>query len=263
MVTEDRVINLEATLARFIEHTDLAIAASHEDIAEIRASNARTDRQLLEMQRQADKEREHTDLAIAASHEDIAEIRASNARTDRQLLEMQQQADKEREQADKERQQADKERQQADKDRKDFNKRLAGISDSMGTLIEDMVAPCGFQLASTIFGSEEAQTCAIRLKRKHPARSGELMELDLLSIGPSKVLVVEVKRRLDAAKIAEYQAKLERFPEFFPELAAKTLCLAVASVYLDPSVVAFLNRASVYGIAMGDEVMEVINLGQF
>ena len=50
MVTEDRVINLEATLVRFIEHTDLAIA-------EIRASNARTDRQLLEMQRQADKER--------------------------------------------------------------------------------------------------------------------------------------------------------------------------------------------------------------
>jgi hypothetical protein len=210
MVTEDRVINLEATLARFIEHTGLAIAASHEDIAEMRASNARTDRQLLEMQRQADKERE-----------------------------------------------------QADKDRKDFNKRLAGISDSMGTLIEDMVAPCGFQLASTIFGSEEAQTCAIRLKRKHPARSGELMELDLLSIGPSKVLVVEGKRRLDAAKIADYQAKLDRFPEFFPELAAKTLCLAVASVYLDPSVVAFLNRASVYGIAMGDEVMEVINLGQF
>ena len=263
MVTEDRVINLEATLVRFIEHTDLAIA-------EIRASNARTDRQLLEMQRQADKERKHADLAIAASHEDIAEIRASNARTDRQLLEMQRQADKEREQADKERQQADKERQQADKerqqadkDRKDFNKRLAEISDSMGTLIEDMVAPCGFQLARTIFGSEEAQTCAIRLKRKHPARPGELMELDLLAIGPSKVLVVEVKRRLDAAKIAEYQAKLERFPEFFPELAAKTLCLAVASVYLDPSVVAFLNRERVYGIAMGDEVMEVINLGQF
>ncbi|MGA2662547.1 MAG: hypothetical protein ABSH34_34135, partial [Verrucomicrobiota bacterium] len=112
MVTEDRVINLEATLARFIEHTD---------------------------------------LIVAAIHEDIAEIRAGHARTDRQLLEMQQQADKERQQADKERQQAEKERQQAEKDRKDFNKRLAEISDSMGTLIEDMVAPCGFQLARTVF----------------------------------------------------------------------------------------------------------------
>jgi Holliday junction resolvase len=203
MVTEDRVINLEATLARFIEHTDLI----------------------------------------------VAEIRAGQARTDRQLLEMQQQADKER--------------QQADKDRKDFNKRLAEISDSMGTLIEDMVAPCGFQLTRTIFGSEEAQTCAIRVKRKHPARPGEVMELDLLAIGPAKLLVVEVKRRIDAAKVAEYRDKLKRLPEFFPELAGKTLCAAVASVYVESSVIAFLNREKVYGIAMGDEVMEVINLGQF
>ena len=210
MVTEDRVINLEATLARFIEHTDLIVAAIHEDIAEIRAGHARTDRQLLEMQQQADKER-----------------------------------------------------QQADKDRKDFNKRLAEISDSMGTLIEDMVAPCGFQLARTVFGSEEAQTCAIRVKRKHPARPGEVMELDLLAIGPAKLLVVEVKRRIDAAKVAEYRDKLKRLPEFFPELAGKTLCAAVASVYLEPSVIAFLNREKVYGIAMGDEVMEVVNLGQF
>jgi len=210
MVTEDRVINLEATLARFIEHTDLMIAAIHEDVAEIRAGHARTDRQLLEIQQQAEKDR-----------------------------------------------------QAAEKDRKDFNKRLAEVSDSMGTLIEDMVAPCGFQLARTVFGSEEAQACAIRVKRRHPARRGEVMELDLLAIGPAKLLVVEVKRRIDAAKVAEYRDKLERFPEFFPELADKTLCAAVASVYLEPSVVAFLNREKVYGIAMGDEVMEVINLGQF
>ena len=210
MVTEDRVINLEATLARFIEHTDLMIAAIHEDVAEIRAGHARTDRQLLEMQQQADKDR-----------------------------------------------------RQAEQDRKDFNKRLAEISDSVGTLIEDMVAPCGFQLARTVFGSEEAQACAIRVKRRHPARRGELIEIDLLAIGPAKLLVVEVKRRIDAAKVAEYRDKLKRFPEFFPELAGKTLCAAVASVYLEPSVVAFLNREKVYGIAMGDEVMEVINLGQF
>jgi hypothetical protein len=231
MVTEDRVINLETALARFIEHTDLAIA-------EIRASNARTDRQLLEMQQQADKERQQADKE-------------------------RQRADKDRQRADKDRQRADKDRQRAEKDRKDFNKRLAEISDSMGTLIEDMVAPCGFQLARTVFGSEEAQTCAIRVKRKHPARPGEVMELDLLAIGPAKLLVVEVKRRIDAAKVAEYRDKLKRLPEFFPELAGKILCAAVASVYLEPSVVAFLNREKVYGIAMGDEVMEVINLGQF
>ena len=91
MVTEDRIINLESVLARFIEQTGRCIASMHEDVAEIRASNARTDRRLLEMQQQAERDR-----------------------------------------------------QQAEKDRKDFNNRLAEISDSMGTLVEDMVAPCGF-----------------------------------------------------------------------------------------------------------------------
>ncbi len=217
MLIEERVTNVEAALARFMEQTSMILAAIHEDIAEIRASNARTDRQLLEMQQQAEKDR----------------------------------------------QRADADRQQAEKDRKDFNKRLAEISDSMGTLIEDMVAPCGFPLARTIFATEEAQTCAIRLKRKHPALPGEMMELDLLALGPTKVLVVEVKRRLDAGRASEYRQKLARFFEFFPELADKTLCPAVASVYLDPSVIACLNHERLHGIAMGDEVMEVVNLGQF
>src|SRR5947209_12059600 len=139
MVTEERVINLEATLARFIEQTNMFIAANHEEVAEIRASNARTDRQLLEMQQQAERDR-----------------------------------------------------QESEKERKQFRKQFADISDSMGTLIEDMVAPCGFQLAKAIFATEEAQNCAIRLRCKHPSQSGESMELDMLAVGPTKVLVVEV-----------------------------------------------------------------------
>lgn len=231
MLIEERVNQVEAALARFMEQTSLILAAIHEDIAEIRASNARTDRQLLELQQQADQDR--------------------------------QRADQDRQRADQDRRQAEEDRQRAEKDRKDFNKRLAEISDSMGTLIEDMVAPCGFQLARAIFATEEAQTCAIRLKRKHPTLPGEMMELDLLALGPTKVLVVEVKRRLDAGRASEYREKLARLPEFFPELADKTVCPAVASVYLESSVVACLNRERLYGIAMGDEVMEVVNLGQF
>ncbi len=74
---------------------------------------------------------------------------------------------------------------------------------------------------------------------------------------------MEVKRRLDAGKAAEYRQKLARLCEFFPYLAGKTICPAVASVYLEPSAIAFLNREKFYGIAMGDEVMEVVNVGQF
>lgn len=158
---------------------------------------------------------------------------------------------------------AEKERAAAERDRKDFNKRLAELSDSMGTLLEDMVAPCGFQLARAIFATEEAGTCAVRLKRKHPTQRGEMMELDLLAVGPTKVLIVEVKRRMDAEKAAQLQAKAAAFSGYFPEYAGRQVLCAVASVYLDPSVVTFLNREKIYGIAMGEETMEVVNLGAF
>jgi hypothetical protein len=257
MLTDERVTNVEAALASFIQHSERVIAAIHEDVAEMRASNARTDRQLLEMRQQADRDRQQAEKERQQDRQ--------QADKDRQQAENERQQD--RQQADKDRQQAEKarqeDRQQADKDRKDFNKRLAEISDSMGTLIEDMVAPCGFNLAKAIFRTEEAETCAIRIKRKNPLRPGEMMELDLLAVGPTKLLAVEVKRRPDAGKVAEYRDKLKQLPEFFPEFANKTVYPAFASVYIEPSVLAFLNREKIYGIAMGDEVMEVVNLGQF
>ncbi len=58
--------------------------------------------------------------SVAEIRASTAEIRASNLRTDAQLLEMQRQAEKDR--------------QQAEKDRRDFNKRIAALSDSMGTM---------------------------------------------------------------------------------------------------------------------------------
>lgn len=246
MITEERVTHLEATLARFIDQTSIILAEIHEDIAESRASNARTDRQLLQMQQQAEKRLERADK----------ERQEWSKRFDEQNA----QADKDREASAK---RFDEQNKRYEKERKESNKRWAEISDSMGTLIEDMVAPCGFQLAKAIFDDEEAETCAIRIKRKHPAKPGQMMELDLLAIGPTKVLVVEAKRRMDATKVTEYRDKVRLLSEFFPELAGKTVCPAVASVYLEASVITLLNREELHGVAMGDETMQVVNLGAF
>jgi len=76
-------------------------------------------------------------------------------------------------------------------------------------------------------------------------------------------LMLDFERRMDAAKVTEYRDKVRLLSEFFPELAGKTVCPAVASVYLEASVIALLNREKIYGIAMGDETMHVVNLGAF
>jgi hypothetical protein len=179
------------------------------------------------------------------SEEMLAEIRASNAR----IAEMQRQADKDRERADKE--------------RKDFNKRMAELSDSMGTLIEDMVAPNARGIAAQIFPDDPVVTLAQRVRRTHPVDRGQMAEVDLLVAGREHLMIVEAKRRLDAQKIGEFIERLEKIRPFFPEYARHKIVPVVASVTIEPSAITFLNRQKVYGIAMGDETMELVNLGQF
>jgi hypothetical protein len=234
----ERVDRLETVFASFMERTEEALAdirSSAADIrastAEIRASNLRTDAILLEMQRQAEKDR--------------------------------QQAEKDRQQAEKDRQQAERDRQQAEKDRKDFNKRLAELSDSMGTLIEDMVAPNARRIASEIFPSDPVIRLAQRVRQTHPAGRGRMIEIDLLAAGREHLIVVEAKRRLDTEKIREFVEKVSSIPEYMPEYAGHKLVPVVASVAIDPTVITFLNRQKVYGVAMGDETMQLVNLGQF
>ncbi len=203
---------------------------------------------------------EHTERMVAAIHEDVAEIRASNARTDRKLLEMQQQAEKDRQQAEKSRQQ---DREQTEKDRKDFNKRLAEIADAHGRLIEDMVWPNGSRIATELFEGDVIVTSAIRVKRKHPADAGQMMEIDLFVAGSRHLFVCEAKSKVTPEKVADYLERVARIPEFFPEFAELKILPALASVHIDESMVKHLNRCRVYAVAFGDETMELLNKGAF
>ncbi len=242
----ERVDRLESVFASFMERTEEALAEIRASTAEIRASTA--------------------------------EIRASSLRTDAMLLEMQRQAERDRQQAERERQQdreqAERKRQQdreqaersweqAEKDRKDFNKRLAELSDSMGTLVEDMVAPNARRIAAEIFPGDPVVRFAQRLRQVHPSDPARMIEIDLLAAGRQHLMIVEAKRRLNPEKVRDFLELVASVPEFLPEYAGHKLVPVVASVTIDASVIAFLNRVQVYGVAMGDETMELVNAGQF
>jgi hypothetical protein len=199
---------------------------------------------------------ERTEEMMADIRANVAEMRASNARTDAVLLEMQRQAEKDR-------QQADQDRRLAEKERKDFNKRLAELSQSMGTLIEDMVAPNARRIAEEIFPGDPVVMMGQRLRRVHPDDRGRMMEVDLLVAGRNHVMVVEAKRRIDPEKIRDFLERMSHLPEFFPEYSQHKLVPVMATVNVDPTVITYLNRQKVYGVAMGDETMELVNLGQF
>ena len=238
----------------------MVLASHHEDIAEVLASNARI---IAANREDIGEVLANTARIIAANREDIAEMRASNARTDRQLLEMQQQAAMDREQAEKDRQQADKDRQRGEKERKEFNRQLAGISDRLGSLIEDMVAPNAPRIARTLFEGDEVLTSSIRVKRRHPSDPGLNIELDLLVVGRSHLLVGEAKSKVTVEKAMAFLEKMRSIPEFFPKFSGFTILPLIASVGIESSLVAHLSRLHIYALAFGDETMEILNEGAF
>ena len=264
--------------AAILAHNARIIAATHEDIAEMRATSAHivaaTHEEIAEMRASSARiiAATHEDIAemratsariIAANREDIAEMRASNARTDRQLLEMQQQAAMDREQAEKERQEIEKDRQRGEKERKEFNRQLAGISDRLGSLIEDMVAPNAPRIARTLFDGDEVLTSSIRVKRRHPSDPGLNIELDLLVVGRRHLLVGEAKSKVTVEKAVAFLEKMRSIPEYFPEFSGFTVLPLIASVGIESSLVAHLSRLHIYALAFGDETMEILNEGAF
>ena len=235
----ERVDRLEETLNRFIEQTNAAIISSREDIA---ASNARTDRLFLEMRLEAERGRAQADKDREQANKEIKEVELRW-----------QQAELSRQQEEKKRQ------EQADKERKEFNRQLAGISDRLGSLIEDMVAPNAPRIARQLFKGDDVLTSSIRVRRRHPSDSGQTIELDLLVVGGRHVLVGEAKSKVTVEKVLAFLEKARSVPEFFPEFREFTVLPMIASVNIEPSLVVHLSRLGVYALGFGDETMEILN----
>lgn len=245
----ERISRLEEAVERFVEQSAAVFAAAaaiREDVAEIRASNARTDRALLQLRQESEKRWKESD---------------------ERWKEFEQRAEKDRKESEerwkKFEQQADKDRQQADKDRKDFNKRMAELSDRIGRFVEDMVHPNAARIAGKLFGDDPIETLAIRVKRRHPADASRMMELDLLVVGEKHLLVGEAKSTPTVEKADAFLEKVREVPDFFPEYAGRTILPLLASVSFDPSLVTYLSRQRLYALGFGDETMELLNEGAF
>jgi hypothetical protein len=145
----------------------------------------------------------------------------------------------------------------------EMNKRWGELSASLGLLVENIVAPSVPRVLSQVFAcpEEAIEFLGLRLKRKHPTLPDRNREFDAVAAGCGYVLVVESKVQLDARAVAEFAERLPEVREYFPEFADKgyRFAGAVASLYVDPSVVAFAEKLGLIVLGTGDDLMVVLN----
>lgn len=141
-----------------------------------------------------------------------------------------------------------------------MNKQWGDLANKMGTMAEDLVAPSIPRILRTVIGcpDDAVDSIAVRVQRRHPV-THRMQEFDVVATCGEYVLVTESKSKLNPGDISDFVALLPQTREYFREYADKKIVGAIASLYVDPSLVRYGEREGLIVLGSGEHIMDVLN----
>lgn len=158
---------------------------------------------------------------------------------------------------------AQQDRQQWRRERRELNRQLGDIANRIGTVVEDIIAPSLRRLAREELGCGNERFFAVRVSKVCRDDPGQHREFDALYVGEKAVLLNESKAtaRPEYARDFVDFLRSDAFFLYFPEYRSMPVVPVFSCLYLPPDLVTYLTGQGIYAVAMGDEVMQVLNLG--
>lgn len=155
----------------------------------------------------------------------------------------------------------DASREESRRDRIEMRRQWGELSNRLGTMAEDLVAPSVPRILQTVIGCPEDRidSVAVRVRRRAHADRGRSREFDVVAVCGDYVLVNETKSRLDTDAIAAFVAAMAEARDFLPESAGKRIIGAIASLYVDQSLVRHAQKQGLIVLGFSEDVMEVLN----
>jgi hypothetical protein len=143
----------------------------------------------------------------------------------------------------------------------EMNRQWGELSRKLGTMAEDLVAPSiPYILCQVVHcAPDDIQSLAVRVRRQHPAERGRSQEFDVVAACNEYVLINETKSRLDPQIIQDFADDMPKAREFFPEYATRKFIGAIASLYVDQSLVQRGEKLGLIVLGFGTDVMQVLN----
>jgi len=200
-----------------LDRIEKGIEKLFEGIVALQGSQAKTDEQLLGLKESQSK-----------TDEQIRELKESQAKTDEQLN----------------RTDAQMRRTDAKLDR--IGKQLGDLGLVQGEVAEDLF----FRNLRGVFHKAKLDLKKIKRNLK---RKGE-GEFDLVAVDGGKVLVVEVKNKLDKRMVDKFvERRLPRFKELFPEYEMYQVVGAMGALVVKDDVGRYAEKAGLYVLTQTDE----------
>ncbi|MCB0578241.1 MAG: hypothetical protein KDD10_02880 [Phaeodactylibacter sp.] len=144
-------------------------------------------------------------------------------------------------------------------DRREMNKQWGALSNKMGTLVEDIIAPAVRPAVRKYFGEEVLD---IMVNRKKYDKGQKLRgEFDVIAVTATSVYLVDTKVSPDKDKLLEFKNKVApRFRKLFPEYGKLQLVLLFASLWFDKKLVDFATKEKIYILAYREwDYMDILN----
>jgi len=156
-------------------------------------------------------------------------------------------------------------REETQADRKAMNKRWGELANKMGTMAEDLVAPSIPRILRILVGcpGEQIDSMAVRVRRRHSADYGHTQEFDVVVTCGDYLLINETKSSLNTKDVDDFVAQMMEARGFFPEHHDKRFIGAIASLYVDESIVRYGENQGLIVLGFGEDVMEVLNTPGF
>jgi hypothetical protein len=138
----------------------------------------------------------------------------------------------------------------------------AQLAERFGRFAEDIVAPNIPRLAREVFGITEPEFSGQRIEKRHAQDPSRFREFDLIHAGQRKVIVVETKATAPVKYIDDFAELAGELGDYFPEMKDYAVIPIFASLSLSGDFIRRLSRLRIYGLALGERTMELVNLAE-
>jgi len=151
-------------------------------------------------------------------------------------------------------------KEESRRERVEWRRQWGELSNKMGTMAEDLVAPSIGRILRTVIGCPEDRidSVAVRVRRRSTVDRGRMQEFDVVAVCGEHALVNETKSRLMPEHIAAFLEHLATVRDYFPEFEGKMVIGAIASLYVDESLVQAGEKQGLVVLGFGEDVMDVL-----
>jgi len=153
------------------------------------------------------------------------------------------------------RQSHDRFEQEMRQSKRDLDKKWGELSNKLGTMAEDLVAPSVPNILKQVTGCAKIKYSAVRVRKSEPRNQ----EFDVVAVCDEWILINETKSRIQKKHLDDFYELMQEIHTFFPEFSGNKFIGAIASLYVDESLVSYGEKLGLIVLGFGEELMDVLN----